>query len=234
MRRWAASKMSSRARPTSTSETMKPGCSALVESDREVDPVGGQAGQAAQVGRAAVDRGQVHLEVAGVHDRARGGAQGDRHAVGDRVRHGVELEVERAQGGPLAGRHLDQRRVELVLLELGREHGQRQPGPVDGHVEVAQEVGQGAHVVLVGVGEDHPDDPFRLLGQPGEVGQDDVHAGLVGVGEGQPAVDQQPGPVQLDHGAVAPDLPQPAQERDPVGRPRRAPDGSVRGRARRS
>jgi hypothetical protein len=34
MRRRAAAKMSSRARPTSTSETMKPGWSALVESDR--------------------------------------------------------------------------------------------------------------------------------------------------------------------------------------------------------
>jgi hypothetical protein len=70
-------------------------------------------------------------------DRAAWGAQGHRHAVGDRVRHGVELEVERAKGGALAGRDLDQRRVELVLLELGREHGQRQPGAVHGHVEVA-------------------------------------------------------------------------------------------------
>src|SRR4029453_18140058 len=36
----------------------------------QVDPLGGQPGQAAQVGRAVVDRGQVHLPVAGGHDRA--------------------------------------------------------------------------------------------------------------------------------------------------------------------
>jgi hypothetical protein len=40
------------------------------------------------------------------------------------------------------------------------------------------------------MGQDDPDHPLRFLGQPGEVRKDDVHARLVGVGEGQAAVDQ--------------------------------------------
>ena len=56
MRRRAASKMSSRARPTSTSETMKPGCSALVESDmsRSMPSAASRASPPRSVGRPSI------------------------------------------------------------------------------------------------------------------------------------------------------------------------------------
>ena len=56
MRRLAASKMSSRARPTSTSETMKPGCSALVESDRRrsIPSAASRASPPRSVGRPSI------------------------------------------------------------------------------------------------------------------------------------------------------------------------------------
>ena len=60
-------------------------------------------------------------------------------------------------------------------------------------------------------------DPLGVLAQPGEVGQDEVDAEHVGVGEHEPAVEQQDPAFDLDGRAVAPDLPEPAEERDGDG-----------------
>ena len=60
----------------------------------EVDALLAEAGKGAQVGDAAVERQLVHLEVAGVEDRARGRAHEDRKRIWDRVVDRDELEVE--------------------------------------------------------------------------------------------------------------------------------------------
>ena len=63
-----------------------PGRSALVESARSsVDALVAEPREAGEVGAAAVDRRVVELEVAGVHDRALVGVQGDGDGVRDRV-----------------------------------------------------------------------------------------------------------------------------------------------------
>ena len=69
-------------------------------------------------------------------------------------------------------------------------------------------------MVLVAVGEDDPLDPLRVLPQVGEVGEDEVDAGHVGVGEHDPAVDEQDPVLDLDAGAVAPDLAEAAEKDD--------------------
>src|SRR4029450_11338906 len=118
-RRWAASKISVRVLPTSTSEGMKPARSALVESasSRARPSPGSRARPPGWGGGAAVDGGEVQLEVAGVHDGAVRGPQGQRDPVGDGVRDGVELQVERAEGGAVPGGGLDQGRDEPARLE---------------------------------------------------------------------------------------------------------------------
>ena len=85
---------------------------------------------------------------------------------------------------------------------------------VDGDGQVPQEEGQATGVVLVAVGEHDGVDPVGVLAQVGEVGQDQVDPGHVGVGEHDPAVEDQDPPVHLDAGAVAPDLAQAAEEDD--------------------
>jgi hypothetical protein len=72
-------------------------------------------------------------------------------------------------------------------------------------------------MVLVAVGDDAAFDPVRIVQQVGEVGQDQVHAGHLGVGEHDPAVEDHDPPIDLDAGAVAADLPQPAEEDHPDG-----------------
>ena len=69
-------------------------------------------------------------------------------------------------------------------------------------------------MVFVGVGEEHGFDPVRVVPQVGEVGEDEIDAGHVGVGEHDPAVDDEDAVVDLEAEAVAPDLAEPAEEDD--------------------
>ena len=93
--------------------------------------------------------------------------------------------------------------------------GQGELGAVDGHREVAQQVGEAAGVVLVPVGEDDGVDPVGVLAEVGEVGQHQVDAGHVRIGEHDPDVEDEDPPVDLDAGAVPADLAQTAEEDDP-------------------
>ena len=69
-------------------------------------------------------------------------------------------------------------------------------------------------MVFVRVREEDRLDPVGVLPQVREVGQHEIDTGHVGVGEHDPAVDEQDPLVDLDAAAVAPDLAQPAQEDD--------------------
>ena len=94
----------------------------------------------------------------------------------------------------------------------GQAEGERRS--VDREGQLAQQVRQPAVVVLVAVGDDAPLDAVGLLAQPGEVGQHEIDAEHVGVGEHQPAVEQHDPPGQFDRGAVPTDLTEPSEERD--------------------
>ena len=91
----------------------------------------------------------------------------------------------------------------------------------DGGPQVAQQVGQPAGVVLVPVGEDDAIHALGVLAQVGEVGQHEVHAGHLEVGEHDPAVEDEDATVDLDAGAVASDLAQSTKKDHPDGGRRR-------------
>jgi hypothetical protein len=130
------------------------------------------------------------------------------------VVHGEELEVERAEGHLVALGHLAGDRLDLVLLELGVDERQRELGADQGDVApLAEQVRHPADVVLVPVGEHDRHDVVQPVPDGGEVGEDDVDAGLVLLGEEDPAVDDQQLAVVLEHRHVAADLAEPS-ERD--------------------
>ena len=117
-----------------------------------------------------------------------------------------------AERAPVALGDLHGDRGDPVLVELGRDEGQGQPGPDDGDVgTLTQQVGHPADVVLVAVGEHDGVDAVQPVPDPGEVGEDQVDAGLVLLGEEHPAVDDEQPAGVLEDGHVAADLAQPAQ-----------------------
>ena len=74
---------------------------------------------------------QVQLEVAAVEHDALGGVEGEGEAARHRVRHGDELDVERADLAPLAVAHRHERRLlaeaRLVEAVAGEPEGQAEP-----------------------------------------------------------------------------------------------------------
>ena len=98
------------------------------------------------------------------------------------------------------------------MRPLGQAQGQL--AAEEREAGITQQVRQTTDVVLVAVGQHAADDVVGSFDQPGEVGQDEVDAEHVGVGEHQAAVDEQQGLLELEHGAVATDLPEPAEEGD--------------------
>ena len=166
--------------PTEDSDSVKPGSSALVESERSRRmPIGlGQLTHAGEVGPTAVHRLQVQLEVARVQDHALRGVEGDGEGVGHRVGDRDELDVARPDAAPLPV--LDGDEVGAVaqagLLDPVPGQADGELGSVDRDLQVAQQVGQSPGVVLVAVGEDDAVDLVGPLPQVGELGQDQVDA----------------------------------------------------------
>ena len=185
----------------------------------QVDTLGADAGEAPEVGDAAVEGQLVHLEVAGVQHRPADGADEDGQGVGDGVVDGEELQVEVADAGPVALRdHLECGVADAVFAQLALEEGKGQRRAP--HRDVAaspQEMGNGADVVLVAVGEDDADDVVHAVGQMVEAGQDQVDPRMVVLGEEHATVDQQDLAVDLEAGHVAADVTQPAERDDPQG-----------------
>jgi len=177
-----------------------------------------EAREGPEVGDAAVEGELVHLEVAGVEDVAGVGADHDREPVRDRVVDGDELALERPELLDLLLPHREGVGGDAVLLELRLHERERQLGPHDRDVgALAEQVRDGADVVLVPVGEDEGDDVVEPVLDVAEVREDQVHPGMVVLREQHAAVDDQELPVDLEDRHVAPDLTEPAERDDAEG-----------------
>ncbi len=113
-----------------------------------------RVGEGLQVEGLAVGGGEVDLEVAGVEDDADGGVDGERDAVDQRVGDADGHDRERSERDALAGDELVEVGLveQAVLFELAFDVGQGELGAVDGHVQLGEDPGQAADVVLVAVG----------------------------------------------------------------------------------
>ena len=95
----------------------------------QVDPLLAEPGERPQVGDPAVQGQLVHLEVAGVQQRAGRRPYGHGQRIGDGVVDGDELEVEGADGEPLAvGDHALLDVADPVLADLLVQQGEGQLG----------------------------------------------------------------------------------------------------------
>ncbi len=174
-----------------------------------------EAGEGTEVRDPTVERELVHLEVAGVEDVAGTGADEDGKRVGDRMVDGDELEVEGTELVEVTSRDDAGDRLDPVLLELGLDERDRQLRAEDRDVGLAlEQVGDGADVVFVAVGEHEADDVVEAVVEVGEVGEDEVDTGLLLFGEEDAGVDDEDLAVVFEHGHVAPDLAEAAEGDD--------------------
>ena len=176
-------------------------------------------GQGGKVGGAAGQRGVIDLEVAGLDDGARRAVDGEGHGVRDGVVHMDRLHREAAQLDLLSGGDLHElglaRKAEFLQLVADEAAGQA--GTVDGQVELLQQVGDAADVVLVAVGDEQTLDLILVLHHKGEVRDDHIHAEHLAVREHQTAVHDDHIAVALVDGHVLADFAQTAQRVDMDG-----------------
>ena len=86
-------------------------------------------------------------------------------------------------------RHESAGRVEAVLVELGLHERQRQRRAVNRTVDERQHVGHRPDVILVAVRQDQRLDLAAARLEIGQVGDDQVDAGQIGLGEHRAGVD---------------------------------------------
>ena len=124
-----------------------------------------------------------------------------------------ELHVHAAQLDMAARRgDMEVGRAQVVLLQLALDKADGQGGAVHRHVELFHQIGHGADVVLVAVGNHHAPDALPVLLHKGEIGDDAVHAGHVLIGEGQAAVHDDHVALALVQGKVLANLVEAPQE----------------------
>ena len=105
--------------------------------------------------------------------------------------------------------------MELVLLDLVAEQAAGERGGVDRHArELGQHVRQRADVVLVGMGDEERLDLGAAFLEIGDVGDDEVDAEHLLVGEHQPAVDDDDVVAVFEDVHVLADLAHPAERDD--------------------
>ena len=148
--------------------------------------------------------------------RAHGALDGEGHRVGNGVVDVDELHAELARLDHLARLAGDELGLvqQAVLLQLQLHQPRGHAGGVDGGVDVPQQIGDGADVVLVPVGEEDAPDLVLVLDEIGEVGDDHVDAVHVVVGEAHAHVHHDDVPAVLVDGEVLADLVEAAQGND--------------------
>jgi hypothetical protein len=102
-----------------------------------------------------------------------------------------------------------------VLLDLVAQESTGQGAGIDRHArELGQDVGQRADVVLVGMGDQERPDLVAVLLEIADVGDDEVDAEHLLVGEHEAAIDDDDVVAVLEHVHVLADLPHPAKRDD--------------------
>jgi hypothetical protein len=144
----------------------------------EEDALLAEVGEGLEIEGVAVGRGEIDLEVAGVDDDADGGVDGEGDAVDEGVRDADGEDREDAEVEAAAGEDLDELGVveEAMLFELAFDVGEGELRAVDGYVEVGEDPGEAADVVLVTVREDDAADLGAVLDEVGDIRDDDVDA----------------------------------------------------------
>ena len=207
--------------PTLDSDSVKPGSSALVESEsrrrmpsvRASSPMRDRSVRRPSTGwRSSLKSPECRITPCGVW-KAMAIASGTEWVTGMNSTPTPPTSTRLA----VADRHEAGAVGQAGLLDPVPGQPDRQLGAVDRRLQLAQQVGQAPGVVLVPVGQDDPVDPIPAVVQVGELGQHQVDAGHVGVGEHDAAVEDDDPAVDLDAGAVATDLSQTAEEDDADG-----------------
>ena len=148
-------------------------------------------------------------------DHPFGGIESDRGRVRNRVADRDELEPKRPVLAPVQLLDRMELCVDAHFLDPTASQLEAQARAVDRNVDVAEEIREGADVVLVAVGDHHAPDPFFLIFQIFDVIRDDqVDAQHIMVGEHNARVDDQDVAAVFDSRHIFSNFPQSSEGDD--------------------
>ena len=141
-------------------------------------------------------------------------AEGD--GVGNGMVHVDEFHGEAAGLDQIAGLVGDQtdRVGQTVLLQLEADQTVGQSRAVDRRVGGLEDVGDGPDVILMAVGNEEAAQLLLTVDEIGDVGDDQIDAVHIVLGEAQAAVHDEHIVAVFEHGHILPDLIQPAERDD--------------------
>ena len=154
----------------------------------------------------------IHLEVAGVQNRAGGRTDCESERIGDRVIDREEFDIELSELKAFA--FLDDGGVTLdaMLAELGLEQSQGELRTVDRDAgRITQQIRHGTNVILMAVGQHHCHDIIKTIGDRREVRQDQIDTRLGILREQHAAVDNKQLAREFEDGHIATDLAETAE-----------------------
>src|SRR6266566_8248414 len=151
------------------------------------------AREGVHIERGAVHRRVVDLEVAGVEDNPERRADRERDAIDRAVSDADEFDFIRSDLDAPAGENFAQRNFveQGGFFEALLYQSESEPRAVDGHVEIPQNIGQCADVVLMTVREDDGADARAVLLQIRNVGNDKINAQKLRLREHHARVDDE-------------------------------------------
>ena len=178
------------------------------------NPFPAQFREAGQVDHPALCRRHVDFKVAGVDNGSPGRVDGQGHRIGNGVVHMNQLHIHAAQLNVGAcRRHVKLGgAVQVVLLQLALNQPNGQRRAVHRHVQLFQQIGYRANVVLMAVGDHHAPNFVPVFFHKGKIGDDAVHPGHILIGEGEAAVHNEHVVLALVYREVFADLVEAAQK----------------------
>ncbi len=125
-----------------------------------------------------------------MNDDAHAGVNGKGHRVGDGVVDVDEFHIKFAHLDHLASLYGDELGLleQAVFLQLQLDEPRRQAGAVHRHIHLLENIGDGPDMVLVTMGDEKPPDSRPVLYQIGHVGDHQINAVHVPIGESHTAV----------------------------------------------
>jgi len=119
----------------------------------------------------------IDLEIASVHHKPRGRTNGQADRIGDGVVDAERRHIERPElDGPARRDRLQAGTAPLFLIQFGFDESASERGRVYGCRDLVQQKGQASDVILVAVCHHDATNPWLVLHQVAQIGDDGIHA----------------------------------------------------------
>src|ERR1700680_1558199 len=151
-----------------------------------------------EVEKSIVGRRGIDLEIAGMNDHAERSVYGERNTIYQAVRDLNRVNRKRTDLESLSGGDFIQLGIveQTVLVQLVFHVSKRELRAPDRNIQFGKNPRQRANVIFVTMSENNSTNMLAVLGQIGDVGNDNIHAEKFGFGEHEAGID--------DNNVVAP------------------------------